>query len=206
MDFVRASQETPNEKKEHNETRANLSRPNSHPEEGNPSATMPADQHIPLPPLNPQSEDPNEAVRANIRLAKRNSAHNSQWANLQPNAGRRRRGRGRNRSRQFEGEEEAIRRSIHDQQVMPEEQEAVRESLREQENSQREQEAISRSLHDQQVIKEEEDEQEVLLRALKRQESLLIDFEEKQAADARELQEQRDVVAQLRERLMGLET
>ncbi len=203
---IEAGPYAPTESDAHGNTSADRSQPTIQAEGRISTVAASTNQIVPPPTLNPQREDPNEAVRANVRLAKQNAAHNSQWANLQPDAEERPKGRGQDRSEHFEGEEEAIRRSLLDQQVTAEVQEATRDSLREQENSQREQEAINRSLRDQEVIREEADEQEVLLRALKRQESLLVHFEEKQAADARELQGQRDVVAQLREQLRGLET
>lgn len=99
----------------------------------------------------------------------------------------------------FEGEEEAIRKSLEDQN----EEAAVQKSLEDQVVAQQEAEAVRRSLEDQKIVQQEAEEHEVLLRALARQETLLTRFSE-QRTDTREIKEQEDLVLQLRERLLAL--
>ena len=100
----------------------------------------------------------------------------------------------------FEGEDEAIQKSLEDQNREV----AIQKSLEDQVVAQQEDEAIRRSLEDQEMVQQEIEEHEVLLRALARQEALLTRFSE-QRTDAREVREQEDLVAQLRERLVALE-
>ena len=111
------------------------------------------------------------------------------------------------RARLYEGEQEAIRRSLEDQEIIKqgrEEQEAIRRSLHDQEiirQEREEQEAIRRSLQDQEMLKREREEQEILLRSLEAQEALLTKFGERRA---QEVMEQEGVIRELSERLRTL--
>lgn len=100
----------------------------------------------------------------------------------------------------FEGEQEAIQKSLEDQN----QEVAIQKSLEDHVITLQEAEAVKRSLEDQRIVQQEAEEHEVLLRALARQEALLTRFSE-QRTDAREFREQEDLVAQLRERLLALE-
>lgn len=101
----------------------------------------------------------------------------------------------------FEGEEEAIKKSLEDQSREV----AIQKNLEHQLVVQQEAEAIKRSLDDQKVVQQEAEEHEVLLRALARQEALLTRFSE-QRTDRREIKEQEDLMVQLREKLLALAT
>ena len=111
------------------------------------------------------------------------------------------------RARLYEEEQEAIRRSLRDQEVIEQkrdEQEAIRRSLQDQEiirQEREEQEAVRRSLQDQELLKQEREEQEILLRSLEAQEALLTKFRERRA---QEVKEQEDVIRELAERLRTL--
>lgn len=103
-------------------------------------------------------------------------------------------------SKPFDGEEEAIQKSLDDQHREV----AVQKNLEDQVVAQQEAEAVRRSLEDQRIVQQEAEEHEVLLRALARQEALLTRFSE-QRTDAREFREQEALIAQLRGRLLALE-
>lgn len=97
-----------------------------------------------------------------------------------------------------EGEEEAIQKSLEDQ----DEKVAIQRSREDQlVGGGQEAEAVRRSLEDQGILRQEKEEQEVLMRALARQEALLTRFAEERSG----AREQEDLVAQLRERLVVLE-
>jgi hypothetical protein len=100
----------------------------------------------------------------------------------------------------FEGEEEAVQKSLEDLNAEV----AIQKILEDEAVARQEAEAVRRSLEDQRIVQQEIEEHEVLLRALARQEALLTRFSE-QRTDAREFREQEGLVAQLRERLLGLE-
>ena len=112
------------------------------------------------------------------------------------------------RARLYEGEQEAIRRSLQDQETIEqtrEEQEAIRRSLHDEEiirQEREEQEAVRRSLQDQEMLKRDREELDILLRSLEAQEALLTRFGERRAQEARE---QEDTMRELRERLRTLQ-